>query len=276
MEAKLQRRIQRYGWDRAAPIYEDAWQAQLAPAQVALLAMAAPRPGERVLDVACGTGLVTLPAARAVGSAGYALGTDISGAMVDAAAARGAAEGIENARFARMDGETLDLENDSFDLALCSLGLMYMPDPEAALGEMARVLRPGGRAAVAVWGERRHCGWAELFPIVDRKVASEVCPLFFQLGTGDLLGCALERAGLTRIQTRRIKAQLHFASDHEAVTAAFDGGAVALAVARFDQATYAAASAEYLASIAPYRQGGGYAIPGEFVIAAGYRGTRDS
>ena len=52
MDGKLQQRIQRYGWDRAAPVYEEAWRAQLAPAQEALLAMAAPQPGERVLDVA--------------------------------------------------------------------------------------------------------------------------------------------------------------------------------------------------------------------------------
>ena len=87
-----------------------------------------------------------------------------------------------NASFARMDAEKLELPDASFDVALCALGLMYMPHPEQAVREMRRVLRPGGRMVIAVWGEHSLCGWSALFPIVDAEVASEVCPLFFQLG----------------------------------------------------------------------------------------------
>ena len=84
--ARLQRRIQRYGWDLAAHGYEASWQAQLAPVHAALLDLLALAPGERVLDVACGTGLVSVAAARSVGEGGSVLGTDLSGAMVEAAA----------------------------------------------------------------------------------------------------------------------------------------------------------------------------------------------
>src|SRR5262245_52018204 len=94
MEAKLQRRIQRYGWDLAADDYEHLWHAQLHAAQTKLLACAALAPGERVLDVACGTGLVALDAARAVGRAGNVLGIDISDHMIDAARRRAAAQGL--------------------------------------------------------------------------------------------------------------------------------------------------------------------------------------
>ncbi|MES3014338.1 MAG: methyltransferase domain-containing protein, partial [Pseudomonadota bacterium] len=180
MEPKLQRRVQRYGWDLAAPGYEALWQAPLAAVQQALLARAAFAPGERVLDVACGTGLVTFQAAQAVGARGAVLGVDLSGAMVEAAQRRAAAPGAPTARIARMDAEQLDLPDAGFDVALCALGLMYLPEPERALREMRRVLRPGGRLVVAVWGERARCGWAALFGIVDAEVASEVCPLFFR------------------------------------------------------------------------------------------------
>ena len=78
MEARLQLRVQRYGWDKAAPHYESYWSAQLRPAQDRLMQMAALQPGERVLDVACGTGLVTFRAAAAVAPGGSVVATDIS------------------------------------------------------------------------------------------------------------------------------------------------------------------------------------------------------
>ena len=93
MDAKLQRRVQRYGWDRAASHYERSWQSQLEPAQSALLELAGLEPGIEVLDVACGTGLVTLKAAAAIVPGGKIVGTDISEQMVlaarDIAASRG-------------------------------------------------------------------------------------------------------------------------------------------------------------------------------------------
>jgi ubiquinone/menaquinone biosynthesis C-methylase UbiE len=187
VDAKLQRRIQRYGWDLAATGYESLWQAQLAEAQAAMLEFASPAVGERVLDIACGTGLVSFAAARAVGPKGHLLGTDLSQRMIDAAERRAQDFGLSNCSFLRMDAESLNLPDASFDVALCGLGLMYVPDPERALREMRRVLRPGGRVSVAVWGERRNCGWAAVFPIVDAEVASEVCPLFFRLGRQDTL-----------------------------------------------------------------------------------------
>ena len=86
---------------------------------------------------------------------------------------------LAHVRFERGDAEALPLPDASFDAAVCALGLMYVPDPVRALCEMRRLLRPGGRAAAAVWGARRNCGWAEIFPITDARVASEVCPMFF-------------------------------------------------------------------------------------------------
>jgi len=182
MDARLQRRIQRYGWDLAAVDYESLWQARLAEAQDALLALASPAVGERVLDIACGTGLVSFGAARAVGPNGHVLGIDLSDRMINAAERRARDLKISNCIFSRMDAETLALPDASIDVALCALGLMYMPDPEQALREMYRVLRPGGRVSLAVWGERSKCGWSAIFPIVDDEVTSEVCPLFFRLG----------------------------------------------------------------------------------------------
>jgi ubiquinone/menaquinone biosynthesis C-methylase UbiE len=269
----LQRRVQRYGWDLAAEVYEGAWNRQLWPAQQRLLEMAALRPGERVLDVACGTGLVSFPAAEAVGGSGSVVGTDISERMTQLAATVAAARGVENARFLRMDAESLDLPDGSFDVVLCALGLMYVPDPDRALAAMHRVLAPGGRAVAAVWGERRHCGWAEIFPIVDARVSSDVCPMFFQLGTDDALRWTFEKAGFEGIEGTRMETVLRYASPEEALTASFSGGPVALAYSRFDGETRDACHAEYLESIEAFRTAdGGYEVPGEFVVMGGRRG----
>ncbi len=269
MDARFQKRVQRYGWDKAAAHYERSWQAQLDPAQTALLEMAGLVPGERVLDVACGTGLVTFRAAEAVGTAGSVLGTDISEEMVAVARKLAEARAIANCRFERMDAEALTFQSGDFEAALCALGLMYAPDPERAVAEMYRVLAPGGRCVSAVWGERRNCGWAEIFPIVDARVQSEVCPMFFRIGTGDCLERAYAAAGFKSIRVRRLRATLDYANAEEACEAAFVGGPVALAYSRFTETMKVEAHADYLASIEAYRIGDGYAVPGEFVIVAG-------
>lgn len=269
MDARLQKRVQRYGWDKAALLYENAWERQLAPAQQRLLEMAGLQPGEQVLDVACGTGLVTFPAAQAVGDDGTVTGTDISQGMIDLARQIAAQRLAHQLSFLRMDGENLQFPDASFDAVLCALGLLYFPDPQQSLREMRRVLKPGGRAVSAVWGRRSHCGWAEIFPIVDARVKSEVCPMFFHLGTGEVLAQHYRMAGFGDIRCERISATLHYDSAESACDAAFAGGPVAMAYARFDEITRQEARAEYLASIAPYRQGNGYEIPGEFVVVSG-------
>jgi ubiquinone/menaquinone biosynthesis C-methylase UbiE len=268
MDPRLQRRVQRYGWDRAVTAYEEGWSAQLEPAHSLMLDMVALRPGERVLDVACGTGLVSFRVAETVGRRGAVVGTDISGEMVEAARGSAAKRGLNNASFERSDAEELPFTDASFDAAVCGLGLMYVPDPVKALCEMRRLLRPGGRAAAAVWGARRNCGWAEIFPITDARVASEVCPMFFHLGTKDILARTFAQAGFTDVRLERVQTTLHYASSDDALSAVFRGGPVALAYSRFDDATRRAVHAEYLDSIAAYRTGGGYRVPGEFVVAA--------
>lgn len=267
MDAKLHRWVQRQGWDRAVAQYETYWREQLRPAHDTVLGAARLATGERVIDVACGTGMVTLPAASAVGPTGHVLATDISQRMIDDTAKRAAELGLAHVAVQRSDAENLgDLA--PFDVALCSLGLMYVPSPAVALAEMARVLRPGGRVVAAVWGDRRHCGWAEVFRIVDARVSSDVCPMFFALGASGALSALAGRAGFVDIEEVRVSTELVYDDAAAALGAAFLGGPVALAHSRFDDATRESAYDEYLASIEPYRDGAGFRVPGEFVVVA--------
>jgi ubiquinone/menaquinone biosynthesis C-methylase UbiE len=195
---------------------------------------------------------------------------DISGEMIERARRRAAELSIVNVSFERSGAEDLLLENRSFNVVLCGLGLMYVPNANRAVAEMRRTLKTEGTAAAAVWGQHDKCGWAAIFSIVDRRVKTEVCPLFFQLGNSDSLKRALARAGFDRIATQRINTTLRYSSGDEACAAAFAGRPVALAYSRFDPATREEAHAEYLESIAAFRDVcGRYEVPGEFVVASG-------
>ncbi len=271
MDAALQRRIQRYGWDKAAAHYATFWQQQLKPSQDELLIMANLQAGESVLDIACGTGLISFPAADVVGKTGFVFGTDISDKMVETAAATALERDITNTKFERMDAEELKVADASFDVVLCSLGLMYFPEPLKALKEMYRVLKPGGRLVASVWGQRDRCGWAEVFHITDKRVASEVCPMFFQLGNPQMLQKNFEAAGFSNIQSERLPVLLHYETGEDACGAAFAGGPVALPYFRFSEDIKKEVHQEYLRSIENYKSKNGYHVPGEFVIAAGYK-----
>jgi ubiquinone/menaquinone biosynthesis C-methylase UbiE len=270
MDAKFQRRIQRYGWDKAAEAYEAGWRDSLALVQSRLLDVAAAQPGEHILDIACGTGLVTFPLAHAATAAGRVVATDISQAMIDIIRREAESRGLSQIDAYRADAETLEGAADkTFDLVTCALGFMYFPEPDGAMREILRVLKPGGRVVIAVWGARKNCGWADIFPIVDARVQSAVCPMFFQLGTGRSLAWEMERAGFQSVVDQRLATDLPYPDEDAASDAAFIGGPVALAYSRFSDEIRMEVRAEYAASIRGFRSDGGYRIPGEFVVASG-------
>ena len=229
-----------------------------------------------MLDIACGTGLVSFAAASLVGEDGRVLGTDISGGMVDLARQRALELGILNTEFIRMDAEELTLPASTFDVALCALGLMYVPDPERALRQMRRVLRQGGRVVAAVWGRRCHCGWSPVFEITDAEVDTDVCPLFFNLGNEDALASVCAVAQLEVVEQRRIQSTLRYATAEQACDAVFVGGPVAMAWSRFDEETRARVRAKYIRAIEPWRRGSQYEIPGQFVVVAARKDSGDS
>lgn len=129
------------GYDR----FVGRWSRLYAPALLAAAKIAA---GQRVLDVATGTGEAALAAGSCVGPSGVVLGVDISLAMLDVARAKAAGEPI---RVIAMDGQALACWDRAFDAVICQLGLMLFPNVRQGLEELGRVLRPGGRLGVCVW-----------------------------------------------------------------------------------------------------------------------------
>lgn len=266
MEAKLHRRVQRYGWDRAVQDYDRYFVPVLTQCSEKVMELLVPQPGERVLDVATGTGVAAFMAADRVGEDGEVVATDISEKMIDQTGAYAAQRGTTNMRFERADAEELPYQDASFDAVTCVLGLMFPAEPQLAIQQMYRVLKPGGRAAVCVWGRREQCGWAELFPITDARVESDVCPMFFQLGLPGALELAFETTGFSEITEERRGTILEFNGDVEVCAAFFGGGPVALAYARMPDEVREEMHREFLESVKEYRNGNGYAIPGEFVF----------
>ena len=169
----------------------------------------------------------------------------------------------------QMEAEQLTLDDNEFNVALNAFGLMYYPNPKKALDQMYRVIIHGGRAVSAVWGARKRCGWAQIFPIVDARVKTEVCPLFFQLGTRDALAQLYKATGFANVKSKRILTKLFYRTEEDALNAVFAGGPVAMAYSRFDDQTKQNGHSEYIQSIEKYKNEEGYFIPGEFVVVSG-------
>lgn len=146
------------GWERRHAFLEESAR----PVAERMLERAAPRPGETVLDLAAGTGVVGLAAAAAVAPGGRVILSDFSPNMVAAAERQARTVGVANAEFRVLDAERLDLEDDVADVVLCRWGYMLMADPAAAFAEARRVLRAGGRHCCAVFGGPEGNPWAAL------------------------------------------------------------------------------------------------------------------
>jgi SAM-dependent methyltransferase len=157
-----------------------------------LLERAAPGPGERVLDVACGTGIVTRRLPAAVGAEGRVVGLDISPEMLAVAKSRPAPDGAP-IEWLEGDATALGLEGGAFDLVLCQQGFQFVPDRLAAAREMRRVLADGGRALVSVWqGLERH----PVFRVLIEAEAEQLGLPVEQLATPFMLGDPGELRGI--------------------------------------------------------------------------------
>jgi len=267
MDPRVFRRVQRYGWDAATDAYDRGWVPLLERLTESCVDRAGLRPGERVLDLATGTGVGAFAAARAVRPDGSVIGIDVSEKMVALASLRAASAGARNIVFQRQDMETTGAADGAFDAVTCAFGLMFAAERAAAFAEIARVTAPGGRVSVAVWGRRAACGFAEVFPIVDAHVQSEVCPLFFALGVPGALTASFARAGLVDVVEQSVPVTLSWASADEACAAMLEGGAVALACPGFAPETPAVVRAQYLASLQPFRRGDRYDVAAEVMFA---------
>ena len=173
----------------------------MSPFAALLLELGNPQAGEHVVDVACGTGIVARQAAPRVGAAGTVVAVDVNPAMLTVARSLPVPEG---AAIDLREGSVLalPLSNNTFDLALCQHGLQFFPDRPAALRELFRVLRPGGRIAVSVWRSLEHQPASQLiWEAIARHLSTTTATLLpsFTLGDAGELRALLESAGFADV-----------------------------------------------------------------------------
>jgi SAM-dependent methyltransferase len=272
------RTASRERWEAVAPGWE-ARRAELQrtaePVSRWMVEAVAPQPGDVVLELAAGLGDTGFLAAEQVKPGGKVITTDGAEPMLDAARRRAAELDLDNVEFEAMEAEWIDAGTATIDAVLCRWGYMLLADPEAALRETRRVLKPGGRLALAAWDAPEHNPWvvhtqAELVArgLVAPPPPGE--PGMFSLAGDGVIEELLLTAGFEDVRVDAVDLVFRAASFDEWFDYQFDTSpalATALAAATPEQRDEVYEGIE--ARLAPFRgEDGALALPGRTLVAA--------
>ncbi len=259
------------GWRENADFID----ARAAPLTEKLLELAAPQPGDRVLELGCGPGGVGLAAAERVGAEGEVVLSDIAPEMTSIAAKRAAERGIANVSTRQLDLERVDEPDDSYDVVLCREGLMLVPEPARAAAEINRVLRPEGRAAVSVWGPRERNPWlGALLDSLGEQLGGTFPPPGipgpFALADRDRFAAVLSEGGLSAVEVVEVAVPYAAASVDEwwSRVGAMAGPVAKILAAQPDEAVKAIRD-RAAEALSEYETADGLEIPGVSLVASG-------
>jgi ubiquinone/menaquinone biosynthesis C-methylase UbiE len=175
-----------------------------------LVDAADPRPGERVLDVGCGTGIVARQVASRLVPTSAVIGLDASANMLAVATAAAAREGVA-VDWRAGTAERLPFADSSFDVVLCQFALMFFADKRAALEEIRRVVSGNGRVLLSVWqGLERHPFYQRLHDVIQRRLGMSALQDIFSLGDADELHALVRAAGFARAEVEPMSMTARF------------------------------------------------------------------
>jgi ubiquinone/menaquinone biosynthesis C-methylase UbiE len=238
------------------------------PATQLMLDLAEVRTGNRVLDVAAGTGDQTVLAAQRVGPTGYVLATDISASMLKLAADAAREAGLTNLETRVMDAENIDLDADSFDAVICQLGLFLFSNPANVLRGIRRVVRPGGKVAALVFSTAEKNPYQGITLGVARRFGGAPLPLF-ALGETAVLENTFRESGLRDVTVRAQSIHRHFSSTAEAIRRLKETAILRGPIEKLGEAEREQAWAEIERQFGQLEAANGIDVPGEFLIGVG-------
>jgi ubiquinone/menaquinone biosynthesis C-methylase UbiE len=239
------------------------------PLATDLIDRAALRPGERVLDVACGTGVVARLAAAHVGATGTVAGIDINPGML--AVARSAVPPGMAIEWYEASAEALPLPDESFDVVLCQMGLQFFPDRLAALREMRRVLAPGGRLVINVPGPTPRI-FAILAEALARHVKTETAAfvhVVFSLHHAGEIRDLLSSAGFGAVDTQSNTRTLSLPAPEDFLWQYVHSTPLAGAVAQMDDKSRSALERDVVAGWQAFVEDGAFVLHLDVVVATG-------
>jgi ubiquinone/menaquinone biosynthesis C-methylase UbiE len=238
-----------------------------------LVEIAAIKPGDRVLDVACGTGVVTRLVANKIGSAGQAVGFDLNAGML--ARARDFRETAAAIEWRLGNATDMPFGDATFDCVICQHGLQFIPNKAAAVSEMHRVLADRGRIVISVWRSIEHCPWqAAIADALERNMGHEQAAQIrsaFSFGDANELKQVIVAAGFRGVEIRIERETIRHASVAEYVPGYISATPVAAAVAGLDREGQEKIITDVRDALAAYRVGDGLAAPIEAHVAIGHR-----
>ena len=267
---------QQSGWQLSGSAPE-AYERYIIPACMAewaqdLVEAAAIRDGERVLDVACGTGVVARQVASVTGPASHIVGLDVNSGMLDMARRVPPPAGT-TISWRQGDAAAMPFPEASFDVVLCQQGLQYFPDRKAGAVEMTRVLEPGGRVAISVWRSLpRLPFFAALTKGLEHYVGADAAATLkaaFTLGEAEAIRDLLVEAGFHDVHISLAVQLLRYGSLEEFLPGYLTATPMAGEVAALDDATRTTMFDEITTALQPYMDDDGLAAPMEcYVVTA--------